>query len=110
MTDKQIVDAYKNLAELSRRMLASTEQGHWEQMTAQQDELSLLIDMLKAEEGAQPLPAQVLAMKKALVEEILITQKATLDLALPWRASLADMLNSAGSAKRMAYAYRQVGG
>jgi hypothetical protein len=109
MTDEQMLAAYETLAQLSRLMLASTELGQWDQMTAQQDELSLLLDMLSTGEGTQPRPATVLAIKKALIEDILVTQKASLDRALPWRASLAEMLDSAGSARRMAHAYGQAG-
>lgn len=109
MTDEQMLAAYDDLMHLSGRMLASTEQGQWEQMEEQQDALSVLIDLLRAGEGTQLRPDAVMAAKKRLIEDILALQKATLDLALPWRASIAAMLDSAGSAKRVAHAYGQAG-
>jgi hypothetical protein len=110
MTDEQMLAAYEGMMQLSRRMLASTEQGQWEEMTQQQDELSVLLAMLRDGDEGQARPAAVMAMKKGLIEEIMASQKATLELALPWRASIAAMLDSAGSAKRVAHAYGQVGG
>lgn len=110
MTDEQMLAAYEDLTQLSRRMLASTEQRQWEQMAAQQDELSVLLDMLGNADGVHGRSPAVLAIKKALIEEILAVQKATLDLALPWRSSIAAMLDSTGSAKRVAHAYGQAGG
>ena len=109
MNDEQMLDAYEDLTQLAKRMLASTEQGHWEQMAAQQDALSVLLDLLRAGEGTQRRPAAVVRTKKRLIEDILALQKATLDLMLPWRASVAAMLDSAGSAKRVAHAYGQAG-
>ena len=110
MTDAQMLAAYEDLMQLSGRMLASTEQKQWEQMAEQQDALSALLDLLTRGEGDASRPAAVLAAKKAFIVDILAAQKATLDLALPWRASIAAMLDSAGSAKRVAHAYGQAGG
>lgn len=109
MNDEQVLAAYDDLMQLSVRMLASTEHGQWEQMEEQQDALSVLLNLLRAGEGTQLRPAAVMAAKKRLIEDILALQKATLDLALPWRASIAAMLDSAGSAKRVAHAYGQAG-
>ena len=108
MTDAQMLAADEDLMQLSGRMLASTEQGQWEQMGEQQDALSVLLDRLRAGEGTQLRPAAVMAAKHRLIEDILALQKATLDLALPWRASIAAMRGSAGSAKKVAHAYRAV--
>lgn len=109
MTDAQMLAAYEDLTHLSRRMLASTEQGQWEQMAAQQDELAALLDLLKREDAAQERAPAALALKKGLIEDVLAMQQATLALALPWRSSIAAMLDSAGSAKRVAHAYGQGG-
>ncbi len=110
MNDEQMLGAYEDLTRLSEQMLASTRQGQWEQMAEQQDALSVLLDLLRAGEGTQRRPAAVMASKKRSIEDILALQKATLDRALPWRASVAAMLDSAGSAKRVAHAYGQAGG
>jgi flagellar protein FliT len=107
MTDDQVLAAYEMLQQLSQRMLASTGQGDWEQMAQQQAELAALMDSLQAGEGQAPRPAAVMAAKKARIEKILATQKATMEIALPWRDSVAAMLDSAGSAKRVAQAYGQ---
>jgi hypothetical protein len=48
-----------------------------------------------------------MSAKKTRIENILATQKATMEIALPWRDSVAAMLDSAGSAKRVALAYGQ---
>lgn len=110
MNDEQMLGAYEELTQLSRQMLASTQQGQWEQMAAQQDALSVLLELLRAGEGTQRRQAAVMASKKQSIEDILALQKATLALALPWRASIATMLDSAGSAKRVAHAYGQTVG
>ncbi len=109
MTDEQMLAVYEELTQLSRQMLASTEQGQWEQMAAQQVELSVLLDRLKREDAAQERAPAALALKKVLIEDMLAIQQATLALALPWRSSIAAMLDSAGSAKRVAHAYGQGG-
>lgn len=109
MNDEQVLAAYEDLMQLSQRMLASTRQQQWEQMDEQQQALSALLERLGQGEGNQRRPAAVMAAKKRLVEDTLALQKAMLDLALPWRASIGTMLDSAGSAKRVAHAYGQAG-
>lgn len=109
MTDEQMLAAYESMTQLSRRMLASTEQGQWEEMAQQQDELSMLLAVLRDGDGGQARTPAVTAIKKALIEDILAIQKATMDITLPMRDSVAAMLGSAGSAKRVAQAYGQGG-
>ena len=109
MTNDQMLAAYETLKQLSQRMLTSTEQGQWEQIAQHQEELSMLTDVLRAGEAQALLPAAVMASKKAVIEDILAIQKATMEIALPWRDSIAAMLDSAGSARRVARAYGQGG-
>jgi flagellar protein FliT len=109
MTDEQVLAAYELLKQLSQRMLASNRQRDWEQMPQQQEELAALMQALQAGEGEAPRPPAVMAAKKTLIDDILAMQKATMAIALPWRDSVAAMLDSAGSAKRVAQAYGQGG-
>jgi hypothetical protein len=109
MTNDQMLAAYETLRQLSQRMLASTEQGQWEQMAQQQEELSMLMELLRSGEVQALWPPAVMAGKKALIVDILAIQKATMEITLPWRDSVAAMLDSAGSAKRVARAYGQGG-
>ena len=107
MTDDQMLATYRLLKQLSQRMLESTRQGDCEQLTQQQEELAMLMQLLQAEDGEVPRPAAVLAVKKALIVEVMDIQHATMEITLPWRDSVAAMLDSAGSAKRVAQAYAQ---
>ena len=106
MTDEQVLAAYESLRQLCQRMLASTAEQQWEQMAQQQEELAMLMALLQAGEGQALRPA-IAAMKKSLIEATLATQKATMEITLPWRDGVAAMLDSAGSAKRVARAYGQ---
>jgi flagellar protein FliT len=107
MTDDRMLATYQSLKLLSEQMLASTRQGDWEPLAQQQVELATLMQSLQAGEGQAIRPAAVLAAKKALIVELLAIQDATMEITLPWRDSVAAMLDSAGSAKRVAQAYGQ---
>ena len=109
MTDEQVLGAYALLKQLSQRILVSNREGDWEQLPQQQDELDALMRALQAGEGAAPRPAAFVGAKKALIDEIMAVQQATMEIALPWRERVAAMLDSAGSAKRVAQAYGQGG-
>jgi hypothetical protein len=109
MTDDQMLAAYETLKQLSQQMLTATGQGQWEQMAQQQEELSMLMALLQSGEAQALWPPAVMASKKALIVDILAIQKATMEITLPWRDSVAAMLDSAGSAKRVARAYGQGG-
>ena len=109
MTDEQMLATYELLKQLSLRMLESTKQGDWEQLTQQQEELAMLMQLLHEGDGdgEASRPAAVLAGKKALIVALLEIQHATMEITLPWRDSIGAMLDSAGSAKRVAQAYGQ---
>ncbi len=107
MTDDQVLATYALLKQLSQRMLASTTQGDWEQWAQQQEEVSMLVQQLQAGEGRAPRPAAFMAAKKALIVDTLAIQEAAMEITTPWRDSVAAMLDSAGSAKRVAQAYGQ---
>ena len=107
MTDDQMLATYQLLKQLSQRMLESTRQGDWEQLTQQQEELAMLMQLLHDGDDDAPRPAAVLASKKALIVALLEIQHATMEITLPWRDSIGAMLDSAGSAKRVAQAYGQ---
>jgi hypothetical protein len=106
MTDEQVLAAYASLRQLLQRLQASTGDQEWEQVAQQQEELSTLMERLQGGEGQASRPA-IAAARKALIEEILVLQKATMDITLSRRDSFAAMLDSAGSAKRIARAYGQ---
>lgn len=110
MTDEQVLASYEDMMQLSQQMLVATQQGQWDEMAAQQEVLSGLLARLSVGEGGELRPAGVVAAKKRLIEDILAVQKTTLELSLPLRASVAAMLDSAGSAKKVAHAYGQGGG
>jgi flagellar protein FliT len=107
MSDEQVLATYALLKQLSERMLASTEEGDWAQWAQQQEEASMLMQRLQAGEGQGLRPAAVMAAKQALIVEALAAQKTAMEITLPWRANVAAMLDSAGSAKRVAQAYGQ---
>ena len=109
MTDEQMLGAYELLKQLSQRILVSNRQGDWEQLPQQQEELAALMQALQAGEGVALRTAAVMAAKKSLIDDILATQQATMEIALPWRDRVVAMLDSAGSAKRVAQAYGQGG-
>ncbi len=107
MTDDQVLAMYALLKQLSERILASTTQRDWEQWAQQQDEVSMLMRQLQAGEGQALRPAAFMAAKKAFIIDALAIQQAAMEIMLPWRDSVAAMLDSAGSAKRVAQAYGQ---
>ena len=109
MTDEQVLGSYEDMMRVSELMLVATQQGQWDDMAAQQEALSGILAGLGAGEGGELRSADIMAAKKRLIEDILVVQKMTLELSLPLRASVAAMLDSAGSAKKIAHAYGQGG-
>lgn len=107
MTDEQVLASYEDMMRVSQQMLVATQQGQWDEMVVQQEALSGLLARLSMGEGGEARPAGVVAAKKRFIEDILVVQKTTLELSLPLRASVAAMLDSAGSAKKIAHAYGQ---
>jgi flagellar protein FliT len=107
MTDDEVLATYALLKQSSQRILASTAQRDWEQWARQQEEVSMLVQQLQVGEGQALRPAAFMAAKKALIVDTLAIQQAAMAITTPWRDNVAAMLDSAGSAKRVAQAYGQ---
>lgn len=105
MNDQQMIETYEAVAELSRQMLLATQQREWERFGEHETRQATLIDLLKAEDTTPSNDPDTMARKKALIEEILACNAKVQDLVVPWRATIASLLDSVGAARRIAQTY-----
>jgi hypothetical protein len=105
LDDAQLLNAYQQMADLSARMLAATGERDWDALAEQERQQDALFAMLQRADAGQRRPADVLRRQQALIEEILANQSKRSELALEWRESIAALLGSVDSARRIAKAY-----
>jgi hypothetical protein len=105
LDDAQLLNAYQQMADLSARMLAATGERDWDALAEQERQQDALFVVLQRADAGQRRPAEVLRRQQALIEEIMANQSQRGELALAWRESIAALLGSVDSARRIAKAY-----
>lgn len=105
MDDVEMVSAYEELAQMTQEMLAAVQQRDWNafsELEARQGDLVLVIQQ---KDTVEPTDPTVRARKKALLEDLLQTQQRITDLLIPWRSTMAALLNGVSTARRVNSAY-----
>ena len=92
MNNDKIVSLYRDLLVTSRSMLAAVEQREWERFIALEATQSAITDQVRTER--QPTGEEAVKAVKAIILEILDLQAKTSDLAIPWRDTIAAMMQS----------------
>jgi flagellar protein FliT len=100
-----MLDAYQELAELTRQALSHTRARDWESYASLQEREAVLERRLQGFDLAgkgKALQAQI----AGLIRQVLEDQREMRALLEPWRAEIAAQLRSTGSSRMLAKAYR----
>lgn len=105
MEAADMISAYESLAQMTQEMLAAVQQRDWDafsELEIRQGQLMLTIQQMDTMQLVDP---GVLARKKVLLEDLLETQRRITDLLIPWRSTMAALLNGVSAARRVNNAY-----
>lgn len=105
MDDVEMISAYKDLAQMTQEMLAAVQQRDWDAFSELETRQGDLMLVIQQQDTVQLVDPTVLARKKVLLEDILETQRRITDLLIPWRSTMAALLNGVSAARRVNSAY-----
>lgn len=105
MNSEEVIGMYEAVSDLTGKMLAAAQSNDWDRLVALEARCGSRIEALKDGEPVQLLSGATRTRKVELIHKILAHDREIRDLATPWMAQLASMINSAGTQRKLANAY-----
>ena len=104
MDNHEVIALYETVAEITDRMLAAARSGDWEQLAVLETHCAQHVEILKKDKPA-PLSGEIRVRKVQIINKILADDREIRDIAEPWMAKLAQMINSTGAERKLSQAY-----
>ncbi len=105
MNSEEILSLYEAVSRITDQMLAAARQGDWDRLIALEEHCARHVQTLKDGEPPIPLTGQSRERKVQIIHKILADDRKIRDLAEPWMAQLAQMINSTRAERRLSSAY-----
>lgn len=99
-----MMQAYRQLAELTGAMHAAAARGDWDELVALEQRCSAQVAALKPHDGI-PTSAAERQLKADLIRQMLANDRAVRDYTQPWLAQLERLLHGVHSERRLQQAY-----
>lgn len=100
-----VIDRYRALCELSRRILMLAQAHAWDELIASEAEYALELDRIRGLDRAQVLSAHDRVEKRALLETILKQDSETRQLLDARRDALSQLIGSSRRQQALSKAY-----
>jgi len=105
MNSEQVISLYEAMSDLSGQMLVAAQTRDWENLVELESHCAAHVQVLKDGEMVVSLDGPLRARKVKIIHEILAHDRAIRDLTTPWMAELANLINSAGTSRKLSAAY-----
>ncbi len=105
MNSEEILALYEAVSKITDQMLAAARQGDWDRLIALEQHCSSHVQTLQNGEPPQALTGAHRERKVQIIHKILADDREIRDLAEPWMAQLAQMINSTQSQRKLQHAY-----
>ena len=105
MNSHEVIALYETVAVLTDQMLAAAKSGDWDQLAVLESRCASQVAILKQGEPPAPLTGAIRIRKVQIIQQILAHDRQIRDIAEPWMAHLAQMINSTGTERKLSHAY-----
>ena len=105
MNSEQVISIYEAMSDITGQMLAAAQSRDWENLAELETHCAAHVAHLKQGEQAVALTGATRARKVEIIHQILAHDRAIRDLTTPWMAELANLINSAGTSRKLSAAY-----
>lgn len=105
MNSDDVIGIYEAVSDLTGQMLAAAQSNDWDHLVELESHCSSRVQTLKDGEPAALLSGAVRSRKIELIHKILAHDREIRNLATPWMAQLATMINSTGAQRKLSHAY-----
>ena len=108
MTNQQILALYGAMCELTEQMVQAAAASDWDLLVLLEQRCAAHTQTLRAHEQPQPMQGAEREQKIELIRRMLQADRQIRDLTMPWMAQLSQLINSAGTERRLINAYGSV--
>ena len=105
MNSEEILALYEAVSRITDQMLVAANQGDWDRLIALEEHCARHVQTLRDGEPPIPLTGQNRERKVQIIHKILADDRKIRDLAEPWMAQLAQMINSTRAERKLTSAY-----
>ena len=106
MNSEEILALYEAVSQITDQMLVAARQGDWDRLIALEEHCTRHVQTLRDGEPPMPLTGASRERKVQIIHKILADDREIRDLAEPWMAQLAQMINSTRAERKLSNAYR----
>lgn len=105
MSNLDILNVYKNVAQISDGMLHAAQDRDWELLGKLEQDCSAQVESLRQHESQTDTSPELKAEKIRMIKMILANDKAIREITEPWMAELTMLLKSNRSNRQLSQAY-----
>ncbi len=105
MNSEEILALYEAVSRITDQMLVAARQGDWDRLIALEEHCARHVQTLKDGEPPTPMTGASRERKVQIIHKILADDRKIRDLAEPWMAQLAQMINSTRAERKLTSAY-----
>ena len=105
MSNHDILTVYEAMAGLTSQMLAAARAGDWDHLALLEQRCAAHVQTLQHNEPAPAMRGESRQKKLGLIRQMLEDDRQIRDLAMPWMAQLAALINHTGAERRLSTAY-----
>ncbi|GAC1410554.1 MAG: hypothetical protein NVSMB6_11140 [Burkholderiaceae bacterium] len=105
MNSHEVIKLYENVADITNQMLRAARIGDWEQVRRLELRCAAHAASLKTNHPPVKLTGEIRLRKVQIIQKILADDREIRDIAEPWLAQLAQLINSNGAERNLSLAY-----
>ncbi|MGN6388871.1 MAG: flagellar protein FliT [Burkholderiaceae bacterium] len=106
METSDILADYEAVASITGQMLLAARDADWDRLTALESACAARVAILKEQEPQPALTGALRERKVRILRQILDDDREIRNLTEPWMARLMNLMQSAGTERRLSRAYR----
>ncbi len=105
MNSHEVISLYETVAVITDQMLTAARKGDWDQLAVLESRCASHVEALRTSEPPAPLTGVVREKKVKIIKKILADDREIRNLTQPWMTHLSQLINSAGTERKLSNAY-----
>lgn len=105
MDEKEVIDLYQNVADITGRMVSAARDGDWDNLVELEVRCTAQVNVLLKGEAPVALTGNARERKAAIIRKILADDREIRSLTELWMDQLAQLINSTGTERRLNQTY-----
>ncbi len=105
MNSQEVLSLYETVAVITDQMLAAAKKRDWQELVVLESRVAGHVRVLKEGETPAALTGDIRLRKVQIIQKILADDRQIRDITEPWMAELAQLINSAGTERKLSHAY-----